>query len=90
MSKELEALKRITKAFHTALICAGVEQEDIETEKALTLVEKSLKALKIIKEKMVDIGWIIRSENHSKYNLGVGKNQSLKKGQYDLLKEVLL
>ena len=51
--------------------------------------EKEFKALEIIKEKRVDIGWLIRSKNCSKYNLGVGESQALKKEEYDLLKEVL-
>ena len=51
---------------------------------------KELKALEVIKEKRVDIGWLIRSENCSKYNLGVGSSQALKKQEYNLLKEVLL
>ena len=53
------------------------------------IIRKELKALEIIKEKRVDIGWLIRSENCSKYNLGVGESQALKKEEYDLLKEVL-
>ena len=55
----------------------------------LETIEKELKALEIIKEKRVDIGWLIRSKNCSKYNLGVGRSQALKKKEYDLLKEVL-
>ena len=55
----------------------------------LETIEKELKALEIIKEKRVDIGWLIRSKNCSKYNLGVGESQALKKTEYDLLKEVL-
>ena len=54
------------------------------------IIRKELKALEIIKEKRVDIGWLIRSEKYSKYNLGVGSSQALKKQEYDLLKEVLL
>ena len=50
---------------------------------------REIKALEIIKEKRVDIGWLIRSQNYSKYNLGVGSSQALKKNEYDLLKEVL-
>lgn len=54
------------------------------------ILNRKLKALKIIKEKCVDVGWLIRSKNYSKYNLGVGSKQALKKSEYDLLKEVLL
>ena len=52
-------------------------------------VKKKLKALEIIKTKNVDINWLIRSKNYSKYNLGVGESQKLKKREYDLLKEIL-
>lgn len=48
-----------------------------------------LRALEIIKDKRVDTCWLRRAENLSRYNLGVGTNQALKKAQYDLLKEVL-
>ena len=81
MSKGLEAIKRIKWEL------------DITLEERINLceyIEKELKALEIIKEKRVDIGWLIRSENCSKYNLGVGSSQALKKQEYDLLKEVLL
>ena len=55
----------------------------------LKIIEKSLKAIEIIKEKGVNIGWLIISKNCSQYNLGVGKSQSLKKKEYNFLKEVL-
>ena len=48
-----------------------------------------LKALEIIKEKRVDTYWLRTAENLSRYNLGVGTNQALKKKEYDLLKEVI-
>lgn len=92
MSKELEALERLKN--HTISYVGSdykVSTDSREEQiKDLELIEKSLKALEIIKEKRVDIGWLIRSENCSKYNLGVGESQALKKKQYDLLKEVLL
>ena len=55
----------------------------------LKTIENDLRVLEIIKEKRVDISWLIRSKNCSKYNLGVGTSQALKKKEYDLLKEVL-
>ena len=96
MSKELEALKRINEAFHTALLCAGVTQEDIKTEKALTLVEKSLKALEIIKEKEVDVALLKLSDNIERYNELIKHSHltilyyELTQEEYDLLEEVLL
>ena len=92
MNKELEALERLKN--HTISYVGSdykVSTDSREEQiKDLELIEKSLKALEIIKEKRVDIGWLIRSENCSKYNLGVGESQALKKKQYDLLKEILL
>ena len=84
-SRGLEALERLYCAGNLELdyVCSNKHEEDYE------LIETELKALEIIKEKRVDIGWLIRSENCSKYNLGVGTQQALKKTEYDLLKEVL-
>ena len=74
MSKGLEELELI---------------KELNVSKSIINIDKELKTLEIIKEKRVDIGWLIRSENYSKYNLGVGSSQALKKQEYDLLKEVL-
>lgn len=51
--------------------------------------ELLFKALEIIVDKCVDIGWLIRSENCSKYNLGVGASQALKRKEYEKLKEIM-
>ena len=80
MSKGLEALQDLYSI---------IKEPNVLTLKAYDNVAKELKVLEIIKEKRVDIGWLIRSENCSKYNLGVGSSQALKKEEYDLLKEVL-
>ena len=83
MSKGLKALKDLVDTMSFAFI-------ETNSMKYVKIIEKELKALEIIKEKRVDIGWLIRSENCSKYNLGVGESQALKKQEYNLLKEVLL
>ena len=83
MSKSLEALIDLSQQHKISL----TEEHRIECYK---VIEKELKSLEIIKEKLVDIGWLIRSENYSKYNLGVGSSQALKRNEYNLLKEVLL
>lgn len=86
MSKELEALERIGMyytTFEDDTFCIN-ETQDYDT------IETALKALEIIKEKDVDVGWFIISENHSIYNLVIDKGKTLKKKEYDLLKEVLL
>lgn len=54
--------------------------------------EKKLKALKIIKEKEVDVGWFNRATSLYHYNMGMGIKSygALSQEEYDLLKEVLL
>ena len=82
MSKGLEALHNLLDRLEIVFI-------ETHSTKDLQIIEKELLALEIIKEKRVDIGWLIRSKNCSKYNLGVGSSQALKKEEYNLLKEVL-
>ena len=79
--KEKQAFKKLEEIENLLL------KYRIDSNKDL---EKILKAFNILVKKRVDIGWLIRSENCSKYNLGVGGQQALKKQEYDLLKEVLL
>ena len=54
--------------------------------------KKQLKALAIIKEKRVDVGWLISCENIGQYNnvIGTATHKLLTQEEYDLLKEVLL
>lgn len=54
-------------------------------------IEKKLKALEIIKEKRVDVGWLISCENIKQYNgvIGTATHKLLTQEEYDLLKEVL-
>ena len=54
---------------------------------SLTEVEKSLKVLKIIKEKRVNVEWLLETENVEEYNESLYNN--LTQEEYDLLKEVL-
>ena len=77
--KELEQLRKLK------LLSYPSENDEEYRQRII----KKLMALEIIKEKLVDIGWLIRSENCSKYNLGVGNSQVLKRTEYDLVKEVL-
>ena len=55
------------------------------------LIEKSLKALEIIKEKNVDIRWIEVCDTVKDYNKGRDEhlNYELSKEEFNLLKEVL-
>ena len=82
----LEATKRI-KQISDLSYSSNLEHEYVYY--LTNIIESELKALEIIKTKYVDIGWLIKSKNCSKYNLGVGESQALKKTEYDLLKEVL-
>ena len=91
MSKELEALNRI---------CEHLDLDDEyfylkNGEKAdYKVIEKSLKALEIIKEKRVDVRFLFQCKSLRDYNfIYKGTNQSklcLTKEEYELLKEVLL
>ena len=86
MSKGLDALQHLY-----VKLSAKSSIDDInENLQEYEIVRKNLTALEIIKEKRVDIGWLSVSLNCSRYNLGVGKSQALKKKEYDLLKEILL
>lgn len=53
------------------------------------LVEKKLKALEIIKEKGVDVIWVLETKNVEEYNDSLCIYSDLTKEQYDFLKEVL-
>lgn len=109
MSKELEALKRIENK--TIRITYGKDVAyyrygDYLSKEDLVIIEKSLKALEIIKEKEVNISDFIYAckcsqkelkEHHncdSNYELAcdcVGcEKEQLTQKEYDLLKEVLL
>ena len=66
------------------------DYENVFADEYLSIIEKELKALEIINEKWVDIRWLKESENCSKYNLGVGTSQHLKRNEYLLLKEILV
>lgn len=88
MSKALEALKRIKNAPTIYVGCAS----DIYTRYSFECkeIEKSLKALEIIKEKEVNVFIFLHSGDLETYNDMVEDNRKLKKEEYDLLKGVLL
>ena len=48
------------------------------------MIEKEI--LKIIKDKLVDIHWLLNSVSCGVYNMGVGTNQKLKKKEYEMIK----
>ncbi len=60
------------------------EEHNFEYE----LIEKELKALQIIKEKLVDVNWLKGCDVLEDYNWV--NNCELEQEEYDLLKEVLL
>ena len=95
MTKGLEAIELLTDSVYYALIEC---KENISTEtkkaylNAYNTIEKELKALEIIKEKDVDVGWLKRAGNLYHYNMGMSIKSygALDQEEYDLLKEVLL
>ena len=78
----LEALKIVERD------CEDLEQVPYGE---FALIEKSLKALEIIKEKNVDIRWIEVCDTVKDYNKGRDEhlNYELSKEEFNLLKEVL-
>ena len=48
-----EALERIKRSHCIAMACLGIDKPDIETEKAIKIIEKELKVLEILKKKMI-------------------------------------
>ena len=48
-----EALERIKKSHRIAMACLEIDKPDIETEKAIKIIEKELKVLEILKKKMI-------------------------------------
>lgn len=77
MSKGLEALKEI-------------KSEPFSWEKlkdSLDTIEKELKALEIVKKKLVDVNWLKGCDELEDYNFC--NNIELTQEEYNLLKEVL-
>ena len=85
MSKELDALMRISQKF----VKKEWNNKPRETEKDFELIETALKALKIIKEKEVNVFIFLHSGDLETYNDMVEDNRKLTQEEYDLLKEVL-
>ena len=74
MSKELEALNKIAYSY-------GYDEN-------IKIVEKSLKALEIIKNKQVNV-FLLHSVDLETYNDMIADNRNLTQEEYDLLKEEL-
>lgn len=98
MKKEWELIKNIYGC--TTILMQETEAK--ETENAFKVVEKSLKALEIIKEKNVDIEYIkietITFKGYNSWiefidNIGINipknRNRQLTEEEFELLKEVL-
>lgn len=100
MSKELQRIKKMYELFIKKV--SGNEKEELNyaEKQDFDIVEKSLKALEIIKDKRVDVGWFIQCYNDYSndkdrlmmYNqLSIDDSgRDLTQQEYDLLKEVLL
>ena len=89
MSKELEALEIIKKASTKS---SGWMDDPIEYVYYLEIktLEKSLKALEIIKKKEVNVFIFLHSGDLETYNDMVEDNQKLAQEEYNLLRKVLL
>ena len=91
MSKELDALKQMSY-YHLEM---GNCIRDLPN---YAIIEKSLKALEIIKETRVDINFIKLSKNYDDYcsmevikilnNIATTKQRGITEKEYDLLKEI--
>ena len=84
MSKELEALERLFCAGRLDLdyVLNGKQNQDYK------IIEKSLKALEIIKNKQVNV-FLLHSVDLETYNDMIADNRNLTQEEYELLKEVL-
>ena len=87
MSKELEALENIKREagipYFSTLYDIDMWREDFKT------VEKSLKALEIIKIVCPNIFWVMRTYTYKQYKKKC-PDDTLLQQEYELLKEVLL
>lgn len=102
MSKELEALKvwyavkKYMNLYHHMTVKENIEVKTVEGM-PIDIIEKSLKALEIIKEKKVNISLLLNSTCLTNYNEYVIRSKAsinslcelLTQEEYDLLKEVL-
>ena len=75
MSKELEALNKIAYRY-------GYDEN-------IKIIEKSLKALEIIKNKQVNV-FLLHSVDLETYNDMIADNRNLTQEEFNVLKEVLL
>ena len=78
------ALKRIPMLEKE--LCFVKTMEDLTIE---AIKDKKLKALEIIKNKRVDFGYLIISDDLKDFNEGLDRKWKLAQEEYDLLKEFL-
>ena len=86
MSKGLKALEKIVG-------CSTIESHRPKWQEDYKTVEKSLKALEIIKKKRVNVRLIYHTDNFIEYSEKTRQYYDcvpLTQEEYDLLKEVLL
>ena len=88
-----EALERIKRSHCIAMACLGIDKPDIETEKAIKIIEKELKVLEILKKKMIiDTDYYDSDDGCEEFEYIAYNGQPLNienKQEYDLLKEWL-
>ena len=94
MSKGLKALDRIKKAHYIAMACMGIDKPDIETEKAIDIIEREIKALEIIKNKKVNMFHIWVFDDYEQYKAHYpfseysAEEDMLNAEEFNFLKEV--
>lgn len=88
MSKELKALKSIEKELAE---CYGTDVAYYpDTFDNFQIIARSLRAVEIVRNKLVNVQALIHSCNLEEYNVLYIKALQLTQEEYQLLKEVLL
>ena len=92
----MNELKRIKDTYevlaHKVGDKCGLGELNYAEKQDFEIIEKRLKALEVIDNKNVDIGYLKRTNTLIEYNgvIGTSTHNSLSQQEYDLLKEVLL
>ena len=89
MSKGLEALKEI--GMNYARVFKARENGKKQFVHDYLIIEKELKALEIIKDKRVNVEWLLKCfKDYDLETYNTYQTKPLTQEEYDLLKEVLL
>lgn len=95
MSKELEALKvwnavkKCLNLYHHQVVKEDIDVKTVEGM-SIDIIEKSLKALEIIKGKTIDLEYLKCCDTYKQYRIICSYWNAITEEEFDLLKEVLL